>query len=768
MRLEVPWLIYYSHPVEGHAFLRGSVSPADLTAEERDILADFTDRSPGYGDGRPSWTPYPAGRLIGRYYVVTSTRPDLEATRPGSIVTQALLFAPGELTKSADLGSALHAASGLLPEEGHMMVEFADTPAPVGDAGRAVVAALVQAAGKPVAVIGEEGWHAAVAGLWAALWPEARSRFHFRAFEAPHHLVDDPDVLLVPGPGRSWTSPAWEGVVVRNPFLAASEPPVLGLLRDPAGPLAGQMTGSARDLRRANVLAAALRDVADGVPQTAFALTALDRAPIREEASRELAEGLAIRVGQSLLDQDAAVVETLGDVPARFAAPLHVPVASWFERAFVARPQEARQVAESAGAQSWLSVALRTGLERLQPVESSARVLWQWWRSEALRVLTLPALGSEWDQVLARTTPEQVEVALLRAEALARGWPRLYGVLSAHAQRLDDLLGVPAQVRATALEGARAALDAPTFLAWAVQQAEEQVLDAAAHSLAADPGVLRDVDLTQGSWLSVWTRALRDLTVPDPAGRHADVLALLLSDGSVPGPLLLALAQGGKGNLMAHPDRDRLLPRLPRIYSEQTADAYLQSTADPGAPGATLLPTVRSRLQHVTASPAAARQLLMTAGLNHSEMMMVEGQAARAITVEDTTLIENLPLASARRLLGSVASELRWTFRHRLKPLDAVLLASGLNRSIDEATWWSALEQFVLEGYIPARSLWDQLKWSTADFPGGASDRENWQHALRELRHERRPEVWRVLDKLEDRRTPATATVHALRRTRFP
>lgn len=766
MRLEVRWLIYHSHPNEGHAFLRGSVSPLSLPIEVRDALADFTDRSPRYGDGRANWTPYPSGCPLGEFYVVTSTRPDITAKRHGSIVTQALLFPLEELTALADLGSALSAASRPLPEDGHLWVDLADLSPQVGDAGRAVIAAFVKAAGRPVAVIGEDGWDAAVTEAWAALWPEARAQLHFRAFETPHDIVSDPDLLMVPAPGRAWIAPAWTGGVVRIPFPAAAAPSVITTLGDSAGLNAEQVTGSIRDLRRLNVLSAALRDAGQGVREAAYALTVLAHAPLRPEARSTLATNLAGRVATALPSQDAAVVRLVGEVPAEFATPLTAPVAAWFDQAFRVRPEEARHIAEATGTlgvQPWLSESLRTGMSRQKPQKEGARVLWSWWSNEKLRLLTLPTLGSEWDHVLAVTIPADAPASLPRQEVLARGWPRLYGVLSARTRELDALMNLPKDVRVAALDGAQAELAPGEFLRWAVYQSEEDVINAAARSLAMDPTILREAPLSDGSWLNIWTKALPTLTVPDPADRREDVFNLVLSGWDMPDLLLRGLAQEGGGNLLEHPQRDDLLVQLPAIYSEQTADAYLRHQDDPGQARGHLLAAVRVRLPHVSPSPAVAKRLLNTQGLSDTDLKVVERLAAQALTVADLPMLERLPLWNARRLLGWMPAKARWSFHHLLAPLETIQLAAELGKEVETHLWWTALEEFAATVTSP-QTMWQRLKAPTTDFPVRGSTREHWQHATWELQHGRGPDVWGVLQRLEESR-PAGAIVQALKAT---
>lgn len=765
MRVEVPWLIYHSHPTEGHAFLEGSLTPDALEPGVRVKIENFADRSPRYGDGRSSWEPYPSGLPVGNNYAVAWTRQAAPGSRPGSIVTQVLLFPRSVLANSDDLGSALRAAQAPLSGTGPKMVDLSTEPIQVGDAGYMVITALIRAAGQPVAVIGESHWVAALTETWAALWPEARAGLHFRAFETPHDVVGEPDIILVPDPGGMWTAPAWRGGVVRAPVQGTPQPPILAALR---GTLAGNVVGGIRELRRLNVVHAALRDATQGVPQAIRALSVLAHAPLAENVRQDVGAVLTTQILEMLPQQPAAIIAELETVPADLAVPLTPAVTVWFKRALAEAPEEARILAEHAaapasGTASWLTDALRDGLSQLVPCEVYARLLWAWWTQETLLDLILPALGPRWDSPLASTVPSDVAATALRSVALGHSWPRLYGVLTARDGVLDALLDTPAAMRADVLAGARLKLEPATFLGWAVAYCDEDVMNAAADSLVTDPSVLQGATLTDGAWLQVWTRALTQLSRPDPGGRRSDVLQLVLHGVEVPHGLLQALARDGGGDLLAHPNRDELLDQLPAEYLEQTADAYLRSNSDPGEANDVLLSVVRSRLRQVNPTPQAARRLWQSAGLTDGERRQVERQAAQVLTVHDEAWIERQPLSARRRLLDHAPRAVQWTLRRLLPSLAIVRLAADLGKEIDHRIWWMALEDAAVDINDPRR-LWSRLKAPTKDFPVSGSARDQWHHALAELQRGAGPDTWDVLRLLEEAR-PHSADIQALRRT---
>lgn len=745
MVIDGQWMVYHSHPINGHAFLKGSLQPQDLPPEWRQELEDFTDRSPSYGDGRLEWSPYPSGRPLGPWYVVAWTRRDEHAARRGSVVTQALLFPRDILSRYTDLTSALATVKADMPATGPISVTLRDDAPAAGNAGLALLTAFVRSPAQPVALIGESLWEPTVAGLWSTLWPEARAQLTFRAFDAPHQVVGTPDVLLVPAPGRAWTPPAWSGGVLRDlPAVL----PALALDALISGTYVESVTATVQQARQVNALSAALRDAPNGAQEAVHALAQLNHAPLRATAKSEIAFTLIRQVSGQLAQLPGTVITKLGDLPDAWSRALTEPVRDWFRLAFLHQPEAVNEVVGRTQLQPWIAQAFQDALRSLTPGRREAQMVWSWWTHPNLLARSLPALDPKWDDELVKTLPDDGARHISLSQALQQDWLRLYGWLSAQSDHLDDLLQLPPARRQTALRGAREAIPAATFLPWAVRQVDEDVLSEATQALAGNPHLLAEADFTDGSWLLIWTRALPHLNVPDPENRHADVLRLVGNGAEVPEPLLLALAAGGRGQLLAHPQRDHLLSRLPAPYWEQTADAFLQSDIDPGPVSGKLLKLIRERTQRIPPSMAASRRLV-TMGMTVEQ---ADRRAGQTLTERDGDFVRSLSHDVLTRVIRHASASVQWYFRDRLEPFEILKLARRLPRAIDAPTWWQGFEAFVLTLDVPARSIWDELKWDTADFPRRGSERDAWQHAVKELSTGDSTRVQAVLSSLERRR----------------
>lgn len=761
MQVDVPWLIFHSHPVNGHAFLRGSLQPSQLPNALRHELEDFTDRTPNYGDGREHWTPYPGGRPLGEWYVVSWTRRDDNAQRRGSIITQALLFPREQLAASPDLPSAIRAAKGELPAQGHFLVTLTDNASPVTQRGRALLTLFAQFPEQPVALIGEEHWEAGITDLWAALWPSARAHFTFRAFDAPHQLVGNPDLLLVPAPGHAWTPPAWPGGVLRS-IPETSTPLALEHLQQNRPDI--QLSGTVRQARQVNALAAALLTAPDSTENTLRALIQLQHSPLTESIQTKLTQEFSQQVRGQLIGIPGRVIAQLSALPDTSTAALQDPVTEWFEHALVHQPPEARQVASTTNLPTWMEVALQSALRSIPPGEGVAQLLWSWWTESVLLSRTLPALAPGWDEVLVQAIPVDGMARIHRDQVLARGWPRLYGLLTAHVEKWHDLLVLPENLRGIALSTARQSVSPATFLPWAIQQSDPDVLEQAAQALIAQPTLLADADLHQPHWLSVWTNALPALMPPDPAQRFTDVLELVDQGTRVPEALLIALASEGRGQLLHHPRRDLLLPKLPQTYWNQTADAFLQSASDPGPVGEALLNVITQRATTVHPSNAASRRIMTEISPDHLPQL-VERQVAQGLTEHDVDYIESLPQGVLSRLLRWAPDTLRWHYRRHLKPVETVVLAHRLNRTVEVRAWRQAFEDFVLTLGIDPQSVWSERDWSIVDFPKGASQRDAWQHAIQEMQTGGEATTREVLKSLQHRRPQRTQEFSAFQAT---
>lgn len=197
---------------------------------------------------------------------------------------------------------------------------------------------------------------------------------------------------------------------------------------------------------------------------------------------------------------------------------------------------------------------------------------------------------------------------------------------------------------------------------------------------------------------------------------------------------------------------------------EQTADAFLQSADDPGPVSPLLLQTIRARSLRVKPSAAASRRLITFSGAG-TPLPYVEQQVAQTLTESDGRYLESLPIALLSRILRLAPASVQWHFRHHLKPIEVALLARRLRYQLDEQTWWDAFTEVVMTVGVKARSVWDELRWSTLDLPRLGTEREAWIAAINELSLGSSKQVDDVLSTLERRRPDRSDELRALRAT---
>jgi hypothetical protein len=156
------------------------------------VLAALTDLPRNAPSGL-KWDPFFRGFAHGDWYVITKTFPDPSASRPGMVKTFALILQLNEAVKVKDLNPLLALLPQAADEEWSIAAgEFEQPPetTPPAPAGYgAFLHAIFLRPNDVVVWLGRNGFLNAIASLWHALWPAARSRFrfgfHFTPIDAP-------------------------------------------------------------------------------------------------------------------------------------------------------------------------------------------------------------------------------------------------------------------------------------------------------------------------------------------------------------------------------------------------------------------------------------------------------------------------------------------------------------------------------------------------------------------------------------------------------
>lgn len=158
------------------------------------------------------WSPYVSGFALGGWYVLARTFADPAASRPGMVISHAILAPLQELTRWTDLGPLFALLiNSPKPPDTLLSIEL-PTSQVVQSATPDLIAtaqALVTRGKGSVVRIGLDGCEELITALWANCWPAIRARFAFRLSFGPHDLVEEPEPTIVCSP--SVLAARWKG-----------------------------------------------------------------------------------------------------------------------------------------------------------------------------------------------------------------------------------------------------------------------------------------------------------------------------------------------------------------------------------------------------------------------------------------------------------------------------------------------------------------------------------------------------------------------------
>lgn len=187
----------FGEALGGHALRMASDAmciPPELAAR-----LDLPDTSP------PGvvWSPYVSCFALGDWYVLARTFADPAASRPGMVISHAVLAPLQEVICWADL-RPLFALLIDSPKSPDALTSIDLTPSQTVQRSTPELTATAQALvarGKgPVVRIGLDGCEELIMTLWANCWPAIRARFAFRLSFGPHDVVESPEPTIVCSP----------------------------------------------------------------------------------------------------------------------------------------------------------------------------------------------------------------------------------------------------------------------------------------------------------------------------------------------------------------------------------------------------------------------------------------------------------------------------------------------------------------------------------------------------------------------------------------
>ncbi len=597
----------------GHALLAHTGLSHELQAE----LPSRTDVPAGAPPGI-EWEPFISGYPVRDAYVLSRTFPDPGASRPGMVLTHALVMPLADIGDVVDLSDCLALLPTYLGERSDLSpaslaIQSADTSG--SNRGGALVPgelalarALLTVRDESVVWIGPPSFEAALVALWGNLWPEVRRGLSFRLSFGPADAgAGGPTIATAPAATAArWPKTRAVSAYSDEPPLIAAEAVLVG---DASGrPLLGFLRRSGARLtkiRDLKLVESAFQYAAtnDGLFDSAGALVRLLAvlSPATGSGS-DIKRGAVGRLAERIR---AARAEEVGSIRNLNLAPfsgaedvLRGAIEEWTAGSLEspgALPQAVIQVISDALAgegPDWWTHGVVSAVRRLSQrgIESRFEVTW------AVAVAR-PEQGLQWlnelpaDDVtenrLIAACPSTLppEVSKRAAQlAVKKNWEQLHAELALRAFEPE-----------VAIQQHFAAFDRPSkqsIEALVRRVSPKAVLETAltgidalvpyaGKEVAADLRLASAITPSDPRGRRIWMAAIDEgapahLGLASPDALIADLLAALRAGQSVEPRLLVAVARAGTGNLHISKDRREAWLLVPHPAREN----FLASTAD--------------------------------------------------------------------------------------------------------------------------------------------------------------------------------------------
>lgn len=748
------------------------------------------------------WSPYVSGFAHGEWYVLARTFADPSASRPGMVISHAVLAPLQEMICWDDLRPLFELLINS-PKSPDALTSMELSPSQAAQRAApdliATAQVLVTRGKGPVVRIGVDGCEELITALWANCWPAIRTRFAFRLSFGPHDVVELPEPTIVCSP--SALAARWGGhrIVGGDSSIA--------------------MTSAAAMLSR-NVEVAPILHYAQeiGAQITRFAdLPMLERvfeastsisstfeqclATIRfvERLSPECSVGLAAK--EVVIEK---FLPLLGSATVAQVLQLRNLTANGFNsscRIWVALESWAAQKKFEPHEDVQMLSAIKDALsapDALEPwrkaiiagIYAASRktasefpaAFWRWavTGDDILHALSeqLPIDVTLEDRLVnaaPRKMTEGVGDVVMRI-AKKKQWYALHGTAAGAclAVRAAVERQLSVDVAVEYLDGLRAALRPVAFaqlLEVALNIEEPRLLLISAERVAKSPKLLSEVNIADAQVQEIWLKALEFNAAAwdgprEPRKAFFCILQNLLEGRAANLQLITTLSTTPLADLSEYPQVAELWGRL----HEPALQNLLRATS---------LGWLKHASEGRISTPDARLEAFMLAG---SELYLaLEGQTPSGHCIQIMSVLHqfsesrlirwldvwsksrNVLSASEAEALGHLILKRKWSraadtlFKFRSSHSDiwlALRLCADLlgtinrwrmrlsSRSVQDD--WDCLEALAVEIYPEGpdhEELWSRAGGSNADLQRGGSGRSRWHHALAEIKNGKGPHV---------------------------
>lgn len=761
---------------------------------------------PGTAPAGIAWSPYVSGFAAPPYYVLTYTTLDRTAKRAGMVTTRALFAPLGEITTCENIESLMEIlverAEAMVPVSGFDIECVRPMEPKLSPAARACLAqSYLSAAGKPLVCLNEADFPPIAAFIWSRLWPEARSLFSFRlSFSAQ----DLPGLSIACTPSalraRWFQQPLFDpnttpGTVGAAAMLFAGLPDADSIAR-----FGGELGHEPTDLSDFRLLADAHRHWSNANFDSLVAAARLfGRLSPNRAAGQEIKAALMDQLATSVRQAAPSDLVKLANIDLAEIAD-HSPVIDAIEAWAINLlnwPIEAigrlLLAAEDSRSVAPWALAVWRGLlagVRAEPKRIVA-MLWTLWSHEnALLPVLLARLATyaRLQDDLVSTAPPSITLDLadrVLTHAAERRWWWLHGVVAAASRPALEAIATqiaadPSTDRA-GLQAAVARATGQEIIQAALRAATPGILQMAGEAAAAEPRLLRHLNVASAPWRAIWVTAMMvepsTWSAPnEPEAAHWALFDLQIDQEDIEAPIFAALSCTPLANVLAYPRR-----------------AELWSTLEASARGDYLTATASGWLSEVTASGdvSSVEPALSVAIAKSDAFDAFERDVDPMVVIRTYGVIADLDetrfnrwikghLAGGGTLSNAAAADAGDLVRRRgwsttaramlpqtgsLMPSFLQTMVMGFVDLIDSSTrynlnlWtggapqtadkWQVLEDLAAELYPQGPSqggVWWRSSGSDADLPHQPSGRLIWREVLRQMRNGGgKVRVWQLL-----------------------
>lgn len=752
------------------------------------------------------WSPYVSGFALGEWYVLARTFADPSASRPGMVISHAVLAPLQEMLCWSDLRPLF----GLLinsPKPPDVLTSIELSPSKAVQRATSDLIATAQALvtrGKgPVVKIGLNGYEELITALWANCWPAIRTRFAFRLSFGPHDVVELPEPTIVCSPsvlaarwgGHRIVGGNSSGALTRAAAMLSDNTEAAPILRY-AQEIGAQVTQFA-DLPMLERVFDASTSMSSTFEQCVATIRLVERlspeCSIGTAAKEIVIEKFLLQLGSATVAQVLQLRNLNAD---GFASSSRIWVAleSWAAKKKFEPHEDAQMLSVIKDALSALDavepwrkaiIAGIYGASRLIASEFPA-AFWRWVveGGDILQVLSrhLPvdvALEDRLVNAVPRKVTESVGDVVMRI-AKQKQWYALHGAAAGACLDVRDAVErqLSVDVAVDYLDGLRAVLHpvvSAQLLEVTLNIEEPRLLLIAAERVAKNPKLLIHVNIAEARVQELWLRTLELNAAAwdgpqEPCEAFFCVLENLLDGRAANRQLITTLSTTPLADLSEYP---RLAEVWGRVH-EPALENLLRATS---------LGWLKHASEGRISPPDARLQAFMLAG---SELYLaLEGQTPPGYCIQimailhqfnESRLIQwldvwskspNVLSASEAEALGHLILKRNWTraadtmFKFRSSRSDiwpALRLCADLLGTINR--WrirlssrsaqddWDCLEAVAVDMYPEGpdyEELWSRAGGRNADLQHGGSGRSRWHHALVQIKNGKGPHVRNLL-----------------------